>query len=80
MNRGFDKLRDTLAPYIAMELSPALGSSKWWSDGVLGKLYEDQRRDLPSFGNWAALVDSLDVAPEYRDSVEFLPALSSRKV
>ncbi len=60
VGEGFRFLLEALAPYIAMELQRSYGNN-WWNDGVLAKLYEDQCRDLPRKGEWAALVDSLDI-------------------
>ena len=61
VSKGFRILLANLAPYMAREFGNEFGSS-WWQDAVLDILYEDQKRDLPSSGDWAALVDSLDIA------------------
>ena len=53
-------LCEILAPYIAIELSSRY-KENWWRDGVLDFLYEDQKRNLPSGGEFGELVDSLDV-------------------
>lgn len=58
--QGFRSLLRALAPYIALELSREFGKD-WWNDAVLDKLYEDQKRDLPDSGDWATLVDALDI-------------------
>jgi len=60
VSKGFRILLGGLAPYIARELGNELGSN-WWSDGVMDVLYDDQKRDLPDSGDWAKLVDSLDI-------------------
>jgi len=59
--QGFRLLLGALAPYIALELSRAVGD-KWWELAVVDILYDDQKRDLPYSGEWAELVDSLDIA------------------
>ncbi|MCR5845017.1 MAG: DUF499 domain-containing protein [bacterium] len=60
--KGFDILTKSFAPYVARELIIAFGTEHWWQNGVLGKLYEDQKRDLPLQGDFEKLVDSLDIA------------------
>lgn len=62
VSSGFNKLVNTLAPYVARELMRAYGSEEWWKLGVLDILYDDQKRGLPADGDFAELVDSLDVA------------------
>lgn len=61
VTKGFDILNGVLAPYIARELQRVYGA-EWWNIGVYDKLYDEQKRGLPSYGNWQTLVDSLDVA------------------
>lgn len=61
VTKGFDILNGVLAPYIARELQRVYGTG-WWNIGVYDKLYDEQKRGLPSYGNWQTLVDSLDVA------------------
>lgn len=53
-------LREALAPYVARELM-AEYKDNWWRDGVLGVLYDDQKRNLPYSGDYAELTDSMDV-------------------
>ncbi|WP_165173327.1 DUF499 domain-containing protein [Adlercreutzia sp. ZJ242] len=60
--KGFDILTNSLAPYVAREFIIAYGPDHWWQDGVLDKLYEDQKRNLPTSGDFDTLVDSLDIA------------------
>ena len=60
ISKGFRILLESLAPYIARELGNEYGDN-WWTKGVLGILYDDQKRDLPDSGEWAELVDSLDI-------------------
>jgi hypothetical protein len=35
--------------------------SEWWREGVLNILRDEQRKGLPEKGDWAELVDSLDI-------------------
>ncbi|WP_206214419.1 DUF499 domain-containing protein [Adlercreutzia sp. ZJ141] len=60
--KGFDILTNSLAPYVAREFILAYGQERWWQEGVLDKLYEDQKRNLPTSGDYETLVDSLDIA------------------
>ncbi len=61
MTKGFDRLLEALAPYVVRELIGAYGAD-FWQAGVMGKLYEDQRRDLPADGKPSELARSLDIA------------------
>lgn len=61
VSQGFRILLKALAPYLARELQSAFGDD-WWNEAVIDKLYEDQKRDLPTSGEWGELVDSLDIA------------------
>lgn len=61
VSQGFRVLLGALAPYTARELGTEFGSN-WWDTAVIDTLYDDQKRDLPSSGDWAKLVDSLDIA------------------
>ena len=54
-------LREILAPHVAQELSANYGTDNWWREGVLNVLYEHQKRNLPSTGNYAELVESLEI-------------------
>ena len=60
VSEGFRILLGDLAPYIAQELRQVYGND-WWQRGVMDILFVDQRRDLPAFGEWDELVDSLDI-------------------
>lgn len=60
VTKGFRLLLGALAPYLAREFQTEFGSN-WWTVAVMDKLYEDQKRDLPTSGDWATLVDSLDI-------------------
>jgi len=62
ITKGFQIMRDMLAPYIGRELSLEHGSKLWWREGVINTLYDDQKRDLPQTGDFAELTDSLDIA------------------
>lgn len=59
---GFAILRNTLAPYIGRELGLEYGTNIWWREGVMKVLREDQKRNLPTDGDFAKLTDSLDIA------------------
>lgn len=61
VSQGFRFLLESMAPYMARELGNEFGDD-WWEEGVIGILYDDQKRDLPLSGDWAKLVDSLDIA------------------
>ncbi|WP_258111975.1 DUF499 domain-containing protein [Alicyclobacillus sp. SP_1] len=60
VTQGFRILLGAFAPYIARELGNEFGK-EWWDVAVLETLYEEQRRNLPNSGDWATLVDSLDI-------------------
>lgn len=61
MTKGFDRLLEALAPYIVCEFIQAYGAD-FWKAGVVDKLYDDQRRDLPTSGKPSELAKSLDIA------------------
>lgn len=61
VSQGFRILLGGFAPYIARELGNEFGND-WWDKAVMDTLYDDQKRDLPLSGDWAKLVDSLDIA------------------
>lgn len=58
--KGFRILLKALAPYIVGELHSFFGAS-WWDNAVLGKLFDDQRRNLPPSGSREQLLNSLDI-------------------
>ena len=60
ISQGLRILLGAFAPYIARELVNEFDDN-WWSEGVLNTLYEEQKRNLPYSGDWAELVDSLDI-------------------
>ena len=62
VTEGFRLLNEMLAPYVATQLQGKFGKDRWWQEGVLDILFEDQARDLPREGTWGELVDSLDPA------------------
>ncbi len=61
VSQGFRILLGSFAPYIARELGNEFGDD-WWTDSIINVLYDEQKRDLPLSGEWAKLVDSLDIA------------------
>lgn len=61
MTKGFDRLLEALAPYIVREFIQTYGAD-FWKAGVVDKLYDDQRRDLPTGGKPSELAKSLDIA------------------
>ena len=61
VSQGFRILLEAFAPYIARELKNIVGSD-WWNLAVIDILRDEQKRDLPYSGDWAKLVDSLDIA------------------
>lgn len=61
LTKGFDRLLEALAPYIVREFIQTYGAD-FWKAGVVEKLYDDQRRDLPTSGKPSELAKSLDIA------------------
>ncbi|MYB35869.1 MAG: ATP-binding protein [Gammaproteobacteria bacterium] len=61
VTEGLRILTGVLAPYVAGELRARFGEA-WWEQGVLGVLYEQQKRDLPARGDDEELTRSLDAA------------------
>lgn len=61
LTKGFDRLLEALAPYVVGELIRAYGAD-FWQTGVMDKLYDDQKRDLPATGKPSELAKSLDIA------------------
>lgn len=61
ITEGFDILLKALVPFEVQELVKEYGQD-WWQRGVYGKLFEDQRRDLPETGQLEELAASLDMA------------------
>jgi len=60
VTKGFNILVRSLSVYIARELQIEY-KDHWWQDSVMDILSFDQKRDLPAFGEWETLVDSLDI-------------------
>ena len=61
ITQGFQILRQAMASYIARKLRAAYGNS-WWQTAVYDKLYDDQKRNLPSRGSDEELANELDIA------------------
>ncbi len=61
LTQGFEVLTKVLASYVARELRVVYGE-RWWGRGVIGVLYEDQKRDLPTDGKDEILTSTLDIA------------------
>ncbi len=61
VQEGFRFLLESMAPYIARELHNEFYDD-WWGMGVMDVLRDEQKWDLPGGGDWADLVDSLDIA------------------
>lgn len=61
VTKGFNRLLEALIPYIIHELAQTYGTD-FWQEGVIGKLYDDQRRGLPTSGTVNELASSLDIA------------------
>ena len=61
VTEGLHILTEVLAPYVARELRVKY-ADKWWDRGVLGILYDTQKRGLPMSGSDDELIHSLDAA------------------
>jgi len=61
ITKGFRIVRDALAPYIARELLTDYGQD-WWQEAVIDRLFDDQKRSLPSYETLEEVTKSLDVA------------------
>lgn len=61
VTKGFDSLLKSTVPYIARELIIEYGQD-WWEIAVINKLFDDQKRNLPTTGDFNELTDSLDMA------------------
>ena len=59
VQKGFRILHPLMAAYISQEMSREY-KTDWWKQ--VRMTLDDQLRDLPYDGEWAALVDSLDIA------------------
>lgn len=60
IGKGFDQLLQALVPYVSHELAITYGE-EWWSKGVLEKLYDRQKENLPLEGSPDELKKSMDV-------------------
>lgn len=60
VSRGFRFLLTAFAPYVCAMLKAQYGES-WWTDAVIGVLWDDQKRDMPTDGTDEQLIDSLDI-------------------
>ncbi len=58
--KGFDSLLSAFSPYICATLRVEYGPD-WWNIAVLGKLWDEQKRDLPASGSDRDLMASLDI-------------------
>ena len=58
--KGFDSLLSVFAPYICATLRVEYGPD-WWNIAVLGRLWDEQKRDLPANGSDRDLMASLDI-------------------
>jgi predicted AAA+ superfamily ATPase len=61
VSQGFRVLLAALAQYIARELEIEY-KKNWWQEAVIDLLHDDQKRGLPTTGDSAKVVDSLDIA------------------
>lgn len=58
--RGFRSLLMAFAPYICAMLKVEYGKD-WWRIAVMGKLWDEQKRDLPADGADEKLMEALDI-------------------
>jgi predicted AAA+ superfamily ATPase len=58
--QGFRALLAAFAPYVTAMLHSEYGAN-WWDMAVMGKLRDEQKRDLPTAGNNENLINSLDI-------------------
>ena len=58
--KGFDSLLSAFSPYICATLRVEYGPD-WWNIAVLGRLWDEQKRDLPANGSDRDLMASLDI-------------------
>ena len=61
VTEGLRILTGVLAPYVASELRSRFDDD-WWAKGVLGVLFDNQKRDLPTDGDDETLTAHLDAA------------------
>lgn len=60
INQGFQFLRQAMSSFLNRELRSAFGT-EWWNIGVLGRLFDEQKRNLPREGSDDLLTGSLDI-------------------
>jgi predicted AAA+ superfamily ATPase len=60
IGKGFDHLLQAMVPYVSRELALEYGEN-WWSEGVLSKLYDRQKENLPLSGTTDELKKSMDI-------------------
>ena len=60
VSKGFRILLGALAPYVINGMKNEY-ADKWWEEGVINMLRDNQRYDLPSSGNESVLISSLDI-------------------
>ena len=60
VSRGFRSLLSAFAPYVCALLKMRYGDD-WWTEAVMDRLWEDQKRDMPAGGPENRLVASLDI-------------------
>ncbi len=63
VQKGFSILHEYMVGYIGRELNRVYGK-KWWSE--VENALSDQLNDLPATGDYAELIDSLDIANCFR--------------
>ena len=61
VTEGLQILTGVLAPYVASELRSRFGDD-WWTKGVLGVLFDSQKRNLPAESDDETLTVHLDAA------------------
>ncbi len=60
ISRSFRSLLQALAPYVCTTLRLSCGDA-WWKTGVMDRLFDDQKRNLPESGPDETLCSSLDI-------------------
>src|SRR5947209_19050147 len=61
IGQGLRIVQGALGPFIHRELSAKFGG-KWWTEGVLLVVSDQQRRELPQTGREKEMVQQLDIA------------------
>ena len=60
ITQGFNTLRGVLSPIVVSELRAEYGEN-WWTESVMSKLHDDQKRGLPSNGSDQEITAALDI-------------------